>query len=131
MSTPNEPQNPYGSGEPQQPQDPSGSPQYPSAPPPYPQGPSAPTPYPGAPQYPGAAGTPQYPAAAPYGSAPGGYGQPGGGYGVAYPKNSLAVWSRARRSRPPGTVRAATRRGPVRHAPAGTDPHSSIATRTG
>ena len=95
MSTPNEPQNPYGSGEPQPPQDPSGAPQYPAAPPPYPQGPAAPPPYPGAgaPQYPGAAGTPQYPAAAPYGSAPGGYAQPGPGYGAAYPKNSLAVWS--------------------------------------
>jgi hypothetical protein len=95
MSTPNEPQNPYGSGEPQQPQDPSGAPQYPAAPPPYPQGPAAPPPYPGAgaPQYPGASGTPQYPAAAPYGSAPGAYGQPGPGYGAAYPKNSLAVWS--------------------------------------
>jgi hypothetical protein len=85
MSTPNEPQNPYGSGEPQQPQDPSGAPQYPAAPPPYPGA--------GAPQYPGASGTPQYPAAAPYGSAPGAYGQPGPGYGAAYPKNSLAVWS--------------------------------------
>lgn len=84
MSTPNEPQNPYGSGEPQQPQEPSGTPQYPAAPPPYPQGASAPTPYPG---------SPQYPAAAPYGSAPGGYGQPGPGYGAAYPKNNLAVWS--------------------------------------
>lgn len=95
MSTPNEPQNPYGSGEPQQPQDPSGAPQYPAAPPPYPQEPAAPT-YPGAggaPQYPGASGSPQYPAAAPYGSAPGGYTQPGGGYGGVYPKNSLAVWS--------------------------------------
>jgi hypothetical protein len=86
MSTPNEPQNPYGSGEPQPPQDPSGAPQYPAAPPPYSQGPAAPPPYPGA-------GAPQYPSAAPYGSAPGSYGQPGPGYGAAYPKNSLAVWS--------------------------------------
>jgi hypothetical protein len=89
MSTPNEPQNPYGSGDPQDPsrapQDPSAAPQYPAAPPPYPGA--------GAPQYPGASGTPQYPSAAPYGSAPGGYGQPGPGYGAAYPKNSLAVWS--------------------------------------
>ncbi|WP_421741711.1 DUF4190 domain-containing protein [Cellulomonas sp.] len=91
MSTPNEPQNPYGSGEPQDPsgapQDPTGVPQYPAAPPPpQPQYPSAP--------YPAAGGTPQYPAATPYGSAPG-YQQPapayGGGY--VYPKNSLAVWS--------------------------------------
>lgn len=80
MSTPNEPQNPYGSSDPQQPQDPAGPPQYPSAPPP-----------PAAPQYP--AGTPQYPAATPYGAAPGGYAQPGPGYGAPYPKNSLAVWS--------------------------------------
>lgn len=96
MSTPNEPQNPYGNGDPQDPgrapQDPAGSPQYPAAPPPYQQGPSAPSPYPGA-------SAPQYPSAAPYGSAPGGYGQPGGGYGQpggyggVYPKNSLAVWS--------------------------------------
>jgi len=90
MSTPNEPQNPYGSGEPQDPnkapQDPSGAPQYPAAPPPYSQGPAAPPPYPGA-------GTPQYPSAAPYGSAQGGYAQPGPGYGAAYPKNGLAVWS--------------------------------------
>ena len=99
MSTPNEPQNPYGSGDPQDPskapQDPGGAPQYPAAPPPYSQGPAAPPAYPGAgaPQYPGASGSPQYPSAAPYGSAPGGYGQPGGGYGAAYPKNSLAVWS--------------------------------------
>ncbi|KQR15921.1 DUF4190 domain-containing protein [Cellulomonas sp. Leaf334] len=98
MSTPNEPQNPYGSGDPQDPsrapQDPSGAPQYPAAPPPYPQEPAAPS-YPGAggaPQYPGAA-APQYPSAAPYGSAPGGYPQPGPGYGAVYPKNSLAVWS--------------------------------------
>ncbi|KQY25374.1 hypothetical protein ASD16_08180 [Cellulomonas sp. Root485] len=86
MSTPNEPQNPYGSGDPQPPQDPGGAPQYPAAPPPYSQGPAAPPPYPGA-------GAPQYPSAAPYGSAPSGYGQPGGGYGAVYPKNSLAVWS--------------------------------------
>ena len=94
MSTPNEPQNPYGSGDPQQPQDPSGAPQYPAAPPPYSQGPAEPPAYPGAgaPQYPGAA-SPQYPSATPYGSAPGGYAQPGPGYGAAYPKNSLAVWS--------------------------------------
>jgi hypothetical protein len=89
MSTPNEPQNPYGSGEPQNPgqtpQEPGGAPQYPSAPPPYPGS--------GAPQYPGASGSPQYPSAAPYGAAAGGYAQPGPGYGAAYPKNSLAVWS--------------------------------------
>lgn len=87
MSTPNEPQNPYGSGEPQPPQDPTGVPQYPAAPPPpQPQYPAAP--------YPEAGGTPQYPAATPYGSAPG-YQQPAPGYGGAYvyPKNSLAVWS--------------------------------------
>ncbi|GEK21140.1 DUF4190 domain-containing protein [Cellulomonas xylanilytica] len=91
MSTPNEPQNPYGSGDPKDPsgapQDPGGSPQYPAAPPPYPGAG-------GAPQYPGSTGTPQYPSAAPYGAAPGGgYGQPGPGYGAAYPKNGLAVWS--------------------------------------
>ncbi|NUU19794.1 DUF4190 domain-containing protein [Cellulomonas humilata] len=92
MSTPNEPQNPYGSGDPQDPsrapQDPTGVPQYPAAPPPPPQ-----PQYPATP-YPAAGGAPQYPAATPYGSAPG-YQQPaqayGGGY--VYPKNSLAVWS--------------------------------------
>jgi len=88
MSTPNEPQNPYGAGEPQPPvppQEPTGTPQYPAAPPP-------PSPYPsGTPQYPGTPGTPQYAPATPYGSAPGGYAQPG--YGAPYPKNSLAVWS--------------------------------------
>ena len=92
MSTPNEPQNPYGSGDPQDPsrapQDPTGAPQYPAAPPPPPQ-----PQYPSAP-YPASGGTPQYPAATPYGSAPGAP-QPaqayGGGY--VYPKNSLAVWS--------------------------------------
>ncbi|WP_315096568.1 DUF4190 domain-containing protein [uncultured Cellulomonas sp.] len=89
MSTPNEPQNPYDGDPqpPQQPQEPTGAPQYPAAPPP-------PSPYPsGAPQYPGAAGTPQYAPATPYGTAPGGYSQPGAGYGAPYPKNSLAVWS--------------------------------------
>ena len=85
MSTPNEPQNPYGSGDPQPPQDPGATPQYPAAPPAYPGAA-------GAPQHPGP-GTPQYPAATPYGSAPGGYSQPGPGYGASYPKNSLAVWS--------------------------------------
>ncbi|MBO3085830.1 DUF4190 domain-containing protein [Cellulomonas fengjieae] len=84
MSTPNEPQNPYGAGEPQQRQEPGAAPQYPATPPP-----SAP----GAPQYPSAGGAPQYPAAAPYGQAPGGYGQPAPGYGATYPKNSLGVWS--------------------------------------
>ena len=98
MSTPNEPQNPYGSGEPQPPQDPSGAPQYPphrrrtrSARPPR--------------RRTRGAGAPPYPACRParrstrpphpYGSAPGGYQQPGAGYGAGYvyPKNSLAVWS--------------------------------------
>lgn len=103
MSTPNEPQNPYGA---EPPKDPDATPQYPAAPPPPPAAPQ----YPSAPQYPGAApqapqapGAPQYPsapqygaptpypAAAPYGSAPGGY--PPAGYGAVYPKNNLAVWS--------------------------------------
>jgi Domain of unknown function (DUF4190) len=89
MSTPNEPQNPYGAGEPQQPQDPSGAPQYPAAP----QPPAGTPQYPSAPQYPNAGGAPQYPGATPYGSAPS-YQQPAAaGYGYTYPKNSLGVWS--------------------------------------
>lgn len=88
MSTPNEPQNPYGAGD--QPEQPGGTPQQPDGG----QYPPAPQ-YPSAPQYPGEAqqpGTP-YPAAPQYGGA-GQY--PGGGYGqpaYGYPKNSLGVWS--------------------------------------
>lgn len=70
MSTPNEPQDPYGN-KPEQPTTPSGSPQYPSAP-----------------QY-GSSQPGGYPAPPQYGSAPG-Y---GGGYGQSYPKNSLGVWA--------------------------------------
>ncbi|MEZ0449190.1 DUF4190 domain-containing protein [Cellulomonas sp. ICMP 17802] len=97
MSTPNEPQSPYGAEPPQDPNapppyPPAGAPQYPAAPPPPPAAP----PYPAAPQYPGTA-SPQYPAATPYGSAPGGYPPAAGayqpGYAPVYPKNSLAVWS--------------------------------------
>ena len=47
MSTPNEPQNPYGPQDPSgAPQEPGGTPQYPAAPAPYGQGPSAPRPLP-------------------------------------------------------------------------------------
>ncbi|MDM8084288.1 DUF4190 domain-containing protein [Cellulomonas cellasea] len=95
MSTPNEPQNPYGAGD--QPEQPGGTPQQPGSTPQQPGGgqyPPAPQ-YPSAPQYPGEAqqpGTP-YPAAPQYGGA-GQY--PGGGYGqpaYGYPKNNLGVWS--------------------------------------
>ncbi|WP_159066910.1 DUF4190 domain-containing protein [Cellulomonas timonensis] len=95
MSTPNEPQNPYGAGD--QPEQPGGTPQQPGGGqyPPAPQQPPAPQ-YPSAPQYPGEA---QQPGGTPYPAAPqyGGAGQyPGGGYGqpaYGYPKNSLGVWS--------------------------------------
>lgn len=77
MSTPNEPQDPYGAGKPEQPTTPSGSPQYPSAP------------QYGAPQYPSAPAGGGYPQAPQYGNAP----AYGGGYGGTYPKNSLGVWA--------------------------------------
>ncbi|RHA37864.1 CD225/dispanin family protein [Cellulomonas rhizosphaerae] len=89
MSTPNEPQNPYGE-QPQNPEDPfrkaDPSPEPPAAPqygaPGYgaPQAPQYGAPqYPGTPQYPGG---PQYPAAPPY----------QGGYGPTPPPNYL-VWA--------------------------------------
>jgi hypothetical protein len=102
MTTPDEPQNPYGANPPQEPeqppQPPYGAPQPPQygAPQPpqygapqapqYPAAPQSPQ-YPAAPQY-GAPQAPQYPAAPQYGVE---------GYGVApvspTAKNSLAVWS--------------------------------------
>ena len=95
MSTPNEPQNPYGSGEPQQPQDPSGAPQYPAATAAVPvRAPAAAVPgrrrRTAVPRRRRGAAVP---GRRPVRLGPGGYGQPGPGYGAAYPKNSLAVWS--------------------------------------
>jgi len=99
MSTPQDPQNPYGGSSPQEPSpqepaspygaptpppDPSAS-QYPAAPQ-YPTYGQESSQYPAAPQYPAGqypqAG--QYPAATPYGA---------GQYGYVYPKNSLGVWA--------------------------------------
>ncbi|MGV8978631.1 MAG: DUF4190 domain-containing protein [Cellulomonas sp.] len=92
MSTPNEPQDPYGTGSqpeggvPPVPADP----RYPAAPP-YGE-PSGATGYPAAPQYGNPPAQYGYPAAPQYGSAP--YpAAPGYAGGYAYPKNSLAVWS--------------------------------------
>ena len=95
MSTPNEPQNPYGAGD--QPEQPGGTPQQPGGAPQQPGGEQYPPAqqYPSAPQYPGEG---QQPGGTPYPSAPQ-YGAPSqysGGYGQSaygYPKNNLGVWS--------------------------------------
>ncbi|MDM7831035.1 CD225/dispanin family protein [Cellulomonas edaphi] len=81
MTTPNEPQNPYGE-EPQNPADPFRKPEQPGPPAPQygaPQAPQYGAPQYGAPQYPGAS---QYPSAPPY----------QGGYGPVPPPNYL-VWA--------------------------------------
>ena len=93
MSTPNEPQNPYGSGEPQPPQDPSRAAAVPA--------PRRPPPYgPAAAAVPGRRVRPAVPRCSRHAAVPGR--QPrtapppaatrsrGPGYGAAYPKNSLA-----------------------------------------